>query len=173
MKTLESILSADFDIGENDIKPLLSWIKQNRTRPGGRITNLRNKGPEMFNIIVPAYGEVVGKASEIDWDTFLIDIVKTKDSIMMWKPQINFNEIWTGRKTGPKMLWTLHTQNPNIYGATWEVKTPGRYTSEDVERSARTMRNVSGALRTTDNTIIRLHGTRALNEIIQGLNEDS
>lgn len=166
MKTLvESLLDSDFDVTTDDLKPLEDWVRKNK----GRKFRFTAKAPveEMLSIITACnYGEKVGRPVDIDWDTFLADLIKSGDSFLVSGTWFNDVEIWIGRKTRTKhkSAWTRNCQSIKLYGSSWdsdEIRDPEDikmepWNSDRCERGRRTI-------------IYRLYGHKAIDEIRAGL----
>lgn len=165
MKTLqhalESLLDSDFDITTDDIKPLEDWVRKNK----GKRFRLRANAPveEMTSIITACnYGEKVGRPTDIDWDIFLADLIKSGDSFLVSDRYINGCEIWQGKKsrTKHKQVWLLHTQNPNRYGCSWFGS--AGLTPDDIKTETWNTHRTERGRRTI---IYRLYGHKAIDEI--------
>lgn len=168
---IESVLDADFDITEDDIKPLKDFAREHRAKNWHQAMAGNNINGEFLDIILTSYGEMIGNPSTIEWDTFLADIIKSKDSFMVWRPNINMVEIYTcdkPRRGKDSLRWTLHTQNPRIMRSSWQGPDEPNYRDEGIisqpwnDIKTQTGKNAK---------VIRLYGRKALDEIIAGLKE--
>ena len=166
---LESILDADFDITDDDIKPLKDFAREHRAKNWRKCMAGNNINGEFLDIILRSYGKLVGGPDDVDWDTFLQDVAKSGDSVMVWRPNINLIEIWTcdkPRRGKDSVRWTLHSQNPRVMGSTWAGTPEPTYRDEGIiSQPWNSMKTQAGR----ETKIIRLKGRKALDEIIAGL----
>lgn len=114
---LEGLLSSDFDVTEDDVRPIKPFIQKYRAkfkRYGYRHLKA-GWTVEELGAILRGYGEYAGTVQSIDPGKFLSD-VRSKEQLFVLIVPHDRPEFYVFKSNSPK-TWLRYTCNPDYYRA--------------------------------------------------------